>query len=95
MVVCLSDKRFVFLIIWILFFLIFFKYLQSDVDVDGDYVHLEPIDIITKDVHSLKQIVNDKKEKAKELGKHFGKDTEHVQVDRQGNEGRTRLYSSS
>ncbi|KAH7664033.1 Beta-transducin family (WD-40 repeat) protein [Dioscorea alata] len=60
---------------------------SSDVDVDGDYIHLEPIDILTKDVHSLKQIVNNKKEKAKELGNRFGRDTEHVQVHRQGNEG--------
>ncbi|PAL61721.1 hypothetical protein CEJ83_21175, partial [Acinetobacter baumannii] len=38
---------------------------QSDVDMDEDFSFLQPMDLITKDVCELRQMVKEKKEKSK------------------------------
>lgn len=37
--------------------------LQSDADVDDDFSFLQPLDLITKDVHQLQRIVREKKDR--------------------------------
>lgn len=39
----------------------FFEELQTDADVDEDFSFLQPMELITKDVHELQQIVKERK----------------------------------
>ena len=45
-------------------------------DVDGDFSLLQPVDLITKDVSELRQILKDKKEKEREREREAEKEKE-------------------
>lgn len=56
-----------------------FEACQSDADVDEDFSFLQPLDLITKDVYELRQMIKDKKKnlhKDRDKEKHKDKEFE-------------------
>lgn len=54
---------------------------QSDTDVDEDFSFLQPIDLITKDVNQLREIIKEKKKALQKYGdKGKGIAKEHVGI---------------